>query len=173
MTEKELHKLRRQDLLKLLLAQAKEFEQVRQRQEETEETLRQTEGTLERLKARLDEKDAQLAKLKGRLDKKDMQIQEYRDFMEKSRSSRRIELEHAGSIAEAALKLNGVFEAAQKAADQYLYNIQLLCEAPEPDLDSDGEASCEAEEETETAGGDTDGRSGTEYEDTGSHDRTA
>ena len=30
----------------------------------------------------------------------------------------------AGNIAEAALRLNGVFEAAQAAADQYLENIR-------------------------------------------------
>ncbi len=33
---------------------------------------------------------------------------------------------NAGSIAEAALKLNGVFEAAQAAADQYLDNIERI-----------------------------------------------
>lgn len=39
---------------------------------------------------------------------------------------RRILIEKAGSIAEAALQLNGVFAAAQAAADQYLSNIQQL-----------------------------------------------
>lgn len=37
---------------------------------------------------------------------------------------RRLELTDAGSIAEAALRINGVFEAAQAAADQYLENIR-------------------------------------------------
>ena len=37
---------------------------------------------------------------------------------------RRIQIENAGSIAEAALKINGVFEAAQKAADQYLESLK-------------------------------------------------
>lgn len=37
---------------------------------------------------------------------------------------RRIQIENSGSIAEAALKLNGIFEAAQAAADQYLENIK-------------------------------------------------
>ena len=32
-------------------------------------------------------------------------------------------MEKAGSIAEASLMLNGVFEAAQAAVDQYLENI--------------------------------------------------
>lgn len=34
-----------------------------------------------------------------------------------------MKLENAGSIAEAALALNGVFEAAQAAADQYLAQV--------------------------------------------------
>lgn len=47
--------------------------------------------------------------------------------------NRRIQIKKAGSIAEAALALNGVFEAAQAAADQYLENItqmkqQNLCD---------------------------------------------
>lgn len=41
-------------------------------------------------------------------------------------SNRKIMLEEAGSIAKAALELNGVFEAAQKAADTYLENIRRL-----------------------------------------------
>ena len=38
-------------------------------------------------------------------------------------ASREIRLRHAGSIAEAALRLNGIFESAQAAADLYLENI--------------------------------------------------
>ena len=38
-------------------------------------------------------------------------------------SDRRIMIENSGSIAEAALKPSGIFEAAQAAADQYLENI--------------------------------------------------
>ncbi len=34
--------------------------------------------------------------------------------------SRQLQITEAGSIAEAALRLNGVFEAAQAAADQYV-----------------------------------------------------
>lgn len=36
---------------------------------------------------------------------------------------RRIQIENSGSIAEAALKLNGIFEVAQAAANQYLENL--------------------------------------------------
>lgn len=43
--------------------------------------------------------------------------------------SRRILMENAGSIAEAALQLNQIFETAQRAADQYLENVRQSCEA--------------------------------------------
>jgi len=41
--------------------------------------------------------------------------------------NRRIVMQDCGSIAEAALKLNGIFEAAQQAADQYLESLQAAC----------------------------------------------
>lgn len=37
---------------------------------------------------------------------------------------KKIKLEDAGSIAEAALKLNGVFDAAQEAAEQYIVSVK-------------------------------------------------
>ncbi len=80
MNEKQLRKLRRTDLLDLLVSQAQEIERL--------------EAEVESLKSALNDKDIKIAK--------------------------------AGSIAEAALELNGIFEAAQKAADQYLANIQQL-----------------------------------------------
>lgn len=38
-------------------------------------------------------------------------------------ATRQLQIDEAGNIAEAALKLNGVFSAAQAAADEYLQNI--------------------------------------------------
>lgn len=78
MTDRELRKLSRKDLLELLLAQSREVDALK--------------DELERTKAAL--------------------------------SDRQIHIEKAGSIAEAALRLNGVFEAAQAAADQYLENVR-------------------------------------------------
>ena len=80
MTDQELRKLSRRDLLELLMSQGRE---------------------LEALRAELDQAIAAL-------------------------ENRKIHLDQAGSIAEAALRLNGVFEAAQAAADQYLENIRRL-----------------------------------------------
>ncbi len=57
------------------------------------------------------------------------EIQTLRAQLEKAESaleSREILLLKAGSIAEASLQLNGVFEAAQAAANQYLENIERL-----------------------------------------------
>jgi hypothetical protein len=79
MTDKEIRRMKRLDLLELLVAQGEEIEALR----------------------------AQLAQAQAALDQ------------------RRIDVEAAGNIAQAALALNGVFEAAQAAADQYVYNVQL------------------------------------------------
>lgn len=46
--------------------------------------------------------------------------------LEEELSKRDIEILNAGSIAKAALELNGVFEAAQKAAEQYLENVKRI-----------------------------------------------
>ena len=78
MTDKELRKLRRGELLEMLLEQTKENETLKNR----------------------------IADLEARI------------------NTREITIKESGSIAEAALKLNGVFEAAQKAAEQYLENIR-------------------------------------------------
>ncbi len=50
---------------------------------------------------------------------------------EQKLKSRQILLREAGSIAEASLRLNEVFESAQKAADQYLLNVKRLSSTPE------------------------------------------
>lgn len=50
-------------------------------------------------------------------------LQEALDEANEKLASREIAIENAGSIAEAALQLNGVFDAAQQAAQQYLDNL--------------------------------------------------
>lgn len=87
MTQKELKKLNRSELLQMLLIRTEEAEKLR---------------------AELEEAKAKLA-------------------------SREIQIEESGSIAEASLKLSGIFEAAQKAADQYLDNIRRVTGNDEPE----------------------------------------
>ena len=76
MTEKELRRLRRQDLLELLVAQSREASRL---QTELDREITERAGLLEsseRLKGKLDEKDALIEKLKGRLDEKDRTMEE-------------------------------------------------------------------------------------------------
>jgi len=107
MTDKEVQKLKRVDLLELLIEQSKEVESLR---DELKETKKQLE------------------------DKK-------------------ICIEQAGSIAEASLLLNGVFDAAQSAAQQYLENIKYLSSNQEKiceEMMKKTQEKCEAmEKETE------------------------
>ena len=46
-------------------------------------------------------------------------------------ASRELTIESAGSLAEASLRLSGVFAAAQEAADTYAENVRLRCERRE------------------------------------------
>nr|WP_304968919.1 hypothetical protein [uncultured Acetatifactor sp.] len=86
MTEKELRKLHRQDLLELLVEQSREASRLSAALDEKEQECREITENNERLKAKLDEKDAglaqhtaasgeQLESLKGKLDEKDAQIE--------------------------------------------------------------------------------------------------
>ncbi len=47
------------------------------------------------------------------------------DEANKKLEEREIILEKSGSIAEAALALNGIFEVAQQAADDYVHSVQM------------------------------------------------
>lgn len=73
MTDKELRRLRRDDLLQILIDQQRQNDELK--------------AALEEAKLALEDK--------------------------------RIKINESGSVAEAAMRLNGVFEAAQAAVDQY------------------------------------------------------
>lgn len=51
--------------------------------------------------------------------------------LEESLTDRSIQIDSAGSIAKAALQLNGIFEATQAACDQYEQNIRMRCDQME------------------------------------------
>lgn len=57
-----------------------------------------------------------------RIDQLEKELEEAREMLK----DRTIKIETSGSIAEAALKLSGIFEAAQRAADQYVENIRRM-----------------------------------------------
>lgn len=58
------------------------------------------------------------------LEKENMELKKRLEAAESELESRRIALSEVGSIAEAALALNDVFDAAQRAADQYIENVK-------------------------------------------------
>ncbi|MDE7390246.1 MAG: DNA repair protein [Lachnospiraceae bacterium] len=91
MTDKELRKLNRAELLEILIEQIKENK---------------------KLSMQLDEANRKL-------------------------NERKINIENSGSIAEAALKLNGVFEAAEMAAQQYVESVKIKYGADKRDFDQD------------------------------------
>ncbi len=121
MADKELRKLNRRELLKMLLAQCEETERLQQESDDIREQFETMAESYERLKKKLDLKDA-------RLNEKDAKIAELNQKIDEMKRSKAIELEEAGSIAEAAIRINGVFEAAQRAAEQYLMNVRTLSE---------------------------------------------
>lgn len=65
------------------------------------------------------------------LKKNEQRLQAQLEQAEQKLREREIRVSQAGSIAEAALALNGIFEAAQTAADDYLRSVK----ASHPDMD--------------------------------------
>ena len=62
------------------------------------------------------------------------QLEKELEETRKQLEDRKIQIKNAGSIAEAALKLSGIFEVAQAAVDQYLENLGVSTGAqPEPE----------------------------------------
>ena len=124
MTVKELQKLKRQELLQLLLTQSKEVAGLKKELEAKDKEMIGLVESNERLGARVREKDDLNDRLRGRLEDKNIRIMNLEAELEAWKSDRKDELDKMDSIADAALKLNGVFETVQQAADQYLYNIR-------------------------------------------------
>ena len=94
MTSKELKRLRRSDLIEMLLELSKENQALRIRLYEAEEIL----------------------------------------------EDRRIMIAESGSLAEAALRLNRIFEDAQAACKQYELNVRHRCER----MEAETRRRCEA-----------------------------
>lgn len=138
MTGKELGKLKRPDLLALLVAQGKEAAAVQERLTETEHNLDQAlqldnrlraklddkDEQIERLKERLNEKDEQIERLKSRLDEKDRRLALLGTQVEELISGQFLSMENIGSLTEISLKLELMLRAAQKATNRYLLDVQ-------------------------------------------------
>lgn len=74
---------------------------------------------------------AELIEIIYQLQLKQNELEETNRQLKEQMNNIDIRISQAGSIADAAISINGVFEAAQKAADQYLQGI---C-ASKPDLE--------------------------------------
>ncbi|MBQ3484144.1 MAG: DNA repair protein [Clostridia bacterium] len=60
--------------------------------------------------------------------RENLALKERVEQLEAELAQRRLQVSQCGSIAEAALKLSGVFEAAQQAIDLYRENVEQECE---------------------------------------------
>lgn len=75
MTDRELHKLNRRELVRLLLMEVQEVEGLLGESNNQVEQLEMQSEMLDRLKLKLNEKDEQITHLKKKLDGKDVQIE--------------------------------------------------------------------------------------------------
>lgn len=62
---------------------------------------------------------------------------------QKKLDSKRIIVEESGSLAEASLKLNNIFEVAQQSAEQYLFNVKEKCKK----IENDTKKECQLQKE--------------------------
>lgn len=76
-------------------------------------------------------------------------LKEENDRLAKERNQRKIAVETSGTMAEAALKLNRVFEAADAAAKQYLQNIKARADADKAKAQTEAKAEEKASEPAE------------------------
>lgn len=130
MTDKELRKLGRRELLQLLVAQGQEAEKVEQELAQTQENLAKVEEGYERLKNRLDDKDAKIQKLRNRLDDKDAKIQKLRSMFQPGQKNEWIPLEQAPLIATDSIKGRERSERPQKSPAEDLPGGKPLSHPP-------------------------------------------
>lgn len=127
MTDKELKRLSRQELLEELYSYAQSNADLQLKLENCEEEKRRlSEGFQQELAAEHYKLQMVTEKLKA---------QEKRNTELNAKLRRRnVELTDAGNIAEATVKMTGIFEEAQKTAELYLANVQKLAEQQERKL---------------------------------------
>lgn len=79
MTEKELHRLKRHDLLQLLLAQGREAAQLQAQIDDMTAEREDLQDANYRFIERLNDKDVQIGKLKERLNEKDVRVDKFKE----------------------------------------------------------------------------------------------
>jgi hypothetical protein len=94
---------------------------------------------------------AQLLEMLLRETERNEALQKELDEANAQLADRKIKIERAGSIAQASLQLNGVFEACQRAADQYIESIRGLVAQAVPEETRAQEAQIWQQAESEAA----------------------
>ena len=143
MTERELRSMNRRELLELMIEQGREMESYQEQYEsdldfmksEHEKDIEQLRSDYEKeIKVINDSRDSLSREMEALRRERDTlkseadSLRRELDSVREELKSRKIKIDKAGSIAVAALQLNGIFEAAQAAGQQYIESIKDLSE---------------------------------------------
>lgn len=127
MANRELKRMSREDLLEMLIERGKENEALQEQLRSLQEQLNSTEEQLRSMEEQLDSAERELAQ---------------RPTMPETNAEQPM-----GSLADEAVRVSGVMEAAQRAADQYLEGAARRREAQEAEcarLEAESRARAEA-----------------------------
>ena len=115
MAEKKLRRLKRRDLLQMLLTQCEETERLQQENDEMRGRMDTILESYERLKKKLDVKDE-------RLNQKDAKIAELKRELETLKEEKETREERIGAIEETFYHFRDMFEEVQKTVETYMTN---------------------------------------------------
>lgn len=116
MTDREnqnLSKLSRKELLQILLKQTQIAERFEKSYRRNVIQLKSVQTKNEDLEAENESLQKQIREMERKMNRMSEELEE-----------RRILIEESGSIAEAAVRINGLFEAAQKTVDDFVRNVR-------------------------------------------------
>ena len=122
MADKELRRLKRRELLQILLVQCEESERLQQELDETGERFAAMAESYERLKKKLDIKDERLNEKDAKIAELVREVEALKAEAEKSQET--------DSFTEAAKEIDAIFEEARQAARQYLKGVRQAEETP-------------------------------------------
>lgn len=115
--DRELRRLKRRELLEMLLVQCEETERLQKETDQMRAQMAVIMESYERLKKKLDVKDE-------RLNQKDAEIAQLNLEIEELKTAERSGPGEADSVTEAAHRLNEVIEEVRKAVEQFMTDSQ-------------------------------------------------
>lgn len=117
MADKELRRLKRGELLEMLLMQCREMERLQREADEMKKQFAEMAESYGRLKKKLDVKDE-------RLNQKDAKIAQLSSELAELRECREEEWKEMESLTERVLRLSSIFQEVWQKARQYLGDSQ-------------------------------------------------